>query len=261
MKNILKDSLFLTYSYFSTLFETFFFRKFPIKYENNYLSDEGYVVYPINQKININLKNIKTLNINPYLSKIELSNDQINNFIEEIFIKSGIYTFLRKKTGFNFCISHITAYEIKHIPKNESHENFYANLWHKDGPYSKNTLKIVLPLEDITMNNGPMNIYPRALSDKFPIYQYKFKGNLKSYYQFEGKKYEKTLIFNPHLCFHRAGNPKPNLTRRQIVFQINPSFQWCFCKNIYKTQFDMEPKFPLLNYRLYDVKKMDISMH
>ena len=140
----------------------------------------------------------------------------------------------------------------------DTHLNFYANLWHKDGPYSKNTLKIVLPIEDIFSENGPINIYPKNLSNQIPFYKFKYRGQLNSYFEFEGKKYSKTLIFNPHICFHRAGNPKPNLTRRQIVFQINPAPEWCFCKNIYDTQLDMEPKFPLLNYKLYEVEKLKI---
>ena len=116
-----------------------------------------------------------------------------------------------------------------------------------------------MPIEDIFSENGPINIYPKHLSNQIPFYKFKYQGHLNSYYEFKGKKYSKTLIFNPHICFHRAGNPSPSLTRRQIVFQINPASEWCFCKNIYETQLDMEPKFPLLNHKLYDVEKLNIS--
>ena len=33
-----------------------------------------------------------------------------------------------------------------------------ANHWHKDKPFSKNTLKIILPLEDISENHGGIEI-------------------------------------------------------------------------------------------------------
>ncbi len=254
-----KDFLFFLYSICATTLEKLIFKKFTPKYNGNKLSDLGYETMPLNEKINMNLADAKIIQINPYLSKVQLSSNQIDNFIDDVFIRNNVFTFIRNRTGYNFCISHITAYEIRHIPESESHLNFYANLWHKDGPYSKNTLKLVIPIEDIGSGNGPINIYPKKLSSEIPFYKFKFNGRLESYYAFEGKKYSKTLIFNPHSCFHRAGNPNPNLSRRQVVFQINPAPEWCVCKNIYDTQFDMEPKFPLLNYKLYDVKRLDMS--
>ena len=254
---MLKNYLFFVYSFFATGLEQLFFKKFSST-RHDQLSNLGYETCTLNEDINVNLKDAKTILINPYLSKVKLSSKQIKKLIDDIFISNKVYKLLRARTGFNFCISHITAYEIRHIPDNKSHLNFYANLWHKDGPYSKNTLKIVLPIEDIFSENGPINIYPKYLSNQIPFYKFKYRGQLNSYFEFEGKKYSKTLIFNPHICFHRAGNPKPNLTRRQIVFQINPAPEWCFCKNIYDTQLDMEPKFPLLNYKLYEVEKLKI---
>ena len=31
------------------------------------------------------------------------------------------------------------------------------------------------------------------------------------------------LIFNPNICYHKAGNPTKSNSRRQLMFQLNPS--------------------------------------
>jgi len=67
---------------------------------------------------------------------------------------------------------------------------------------------------------------------------------------------ENIFIFNPHLCLHKAGNPSENHVRQQLVFQINPSFEWSINKNLFKTQLIREPKFPLLNLSLLKNTKL-----
>jgi len=57
------------------------------------------------------------------------------------------------------------------------------------------------------------------------------------------------------LCLHKAGNPDPKKTRKQLMFQINPSSKWSFNKNLYKNQKLLEPKFPLLNNLLKNKNK------
>ena len=57
-------------------------------------------------------------------------------------------------------------------------------------------------------------------------------------------------FFFPKLCYHKAGNPLPNLKRDQIMIQLNPAKIWCINSKIYKKQFNIEPKFPLINYML-----------
>ena len=81
----------------------------------------------------------------------------------------------------------------------------------------------------------------------------------KEYSMFESKKLEKIFIFNPHLCFHRAGNPKKTMKRRQLVFQINPSFSWSHNAYLYETQLMMEPKFPLFNNKLSNKIKLKLD--
>ena len=58
------------------------------------------------------------------------------------------------------------------------------------------------------------------------------------------------LIFKPNICLHKAGNPKNNKTREQIMFQLNPSKKWKINLNISKKQNFKEPKFPIISYFL-----------
>ena len=61
---------------------------------------------------------------------------------------------------------------------------------------------------------------------------------------------DELLIFLPKLCYHKAGNPSLNLKRSQIMIQLNPAKKWSINQNIYKKQFNVEPKFPFFNYML-----------
>ena len=66
------------------------------------------------------------------------------------------------------------------------------------------------------------------------------------------------LIFNPNICYHKAGNPTKSNSRRQLMFQLNPSTKWKINSNIYKKQFNIEPKFPSLSYFLDETILMKI---
>ena len=55
------------------------------------------------------------------------------------------------------------------------------------------------------------------------------------------------FLFNPNICFHRAGIPDKGVIRSQLMLQLNPSKNWTYSSNLYERQFKIEPKFPLLN--------------
>ena len=243
---MLKKAIFKTYSFFSTLFENLFLKKNLNSQEQSNITNVGYDILPLNQITNLDFENNNFIAINPYLKKIELNSDQINSIIKKIFIDGGIANYLNQITGFNYCISHATAYQTSHIPLKMQDQPFYANHWHKDGPYSKNTLKVILPLSDIEKGDGGMLICNKNYSSKLPFF-FKDSISLNNIFEFQSKKYEHIFIFNPHLCLHKAGNPTENHIRQQLVFQINPSNNWSIDKNLVKTQLMREPKFPLLN--------------
>tara|TARA_B100000965_G_C19598680_1_gene761440 strand:- start:2747 stop:3514 length:768 start_codon:yes stop_codon:yes gene_type:complete len=255
---MVKNLIFKIYSFLSTLIENSIFKNSNSFALKNDLFIEGFQSISVTKPINIDTNENELIKVNPYLAKIRLSEKQINDFVQKVFVENNVADYLFKNTGFNYYIIHITAYETEHIPENDSKKSFYANQWHKDGPYSKNTLKIILPLTDINNDNGAMQIC--SISNSRKISKYLFNSNIsKEYSMFESKKLEKIFIFNPHLCFHRAGNPKKTMKRRQLVFQINPSFSWSHNAYLYETQLMMEPKFPLFNNKLSNKIKLKLD--
>ena len=58
----------------------------------------------------------------------------------------------------NYQVSYLISYEIFNIPKNMQQEEIYANHWHFDKPFSKNTIKIIIPLEQIDASLGAMKV-------------------------------------------------------------------------------------------------------
>ena len=251
---MLKKIVFKTYSFFSTLFENIFLKE-QINIENSSIIKFGYEVLPVKKIFQFSIDKNNIIKINPYLKKIELRDDQISKIIRIIFIENGLAMYLKKCTGFNYSISHITAYQTSHIPKEVQDQPFYANHWHKDGPYSKNTLKVIIPLTDIEKEDCGMMICNKDQSLKFSFFS---KANILAdkIFEFQSKMRENIFIFNPHLCLHKAGNPSENRVRQQLVFQINPSFEWSINKNLFKTQLIREPKFPLINLSLLKNTKL-----
>ncbi len=255
---MLKNFIFIIYSILSTLFEDFFFKYKEIPIKKNKLLEDGFDTIPLKKRVEIDLNDSKLIPINPYLSKIKLTEAQINDYIKQIFGENGIAEYLFKSTGFKYFITHVTAYQTTHIPKELRNEKFYANHWHRDGPYSKNTHKVIFPLSDISSENGAMRIFKKNESKKFSFYS-NLNDQMDQYFEFKSEKFENIFIFNPHLCYHTAGNPKESLTRQQLVFQINPTISWSFSRDIFKTQLYREPKFPLLNFKLINKIKLNIS--
>ena len=86
----------------------------------------------------------------------------------------------------------------------------------------------------------------------------KDSGKINSFLDFKKKNSSDQLrltgtsndiyFFLPNLCFHKAGIPAEGQKRTQIMLQLNPSKKWRYSKNLYKKQFLLEPKFPILNF-------------
>ena len=92
---------------------------------------------------------------------------------------------------------------------------------------AKNTLKLIIPIDEISKRHGGIEIYPKKLrSDDL---------NKKKFFKMIAKKNE-ILIFQSNLCFHRAGNPDKGHVRSQIMFQLNPSTKWTFSDDIFRKQ-------------------------
>ena len=234
----------LIYSLILTQYENFFLKKYKT---HNDLEINGFFVL----KNSINevsfLKNFKKTSTNKYLNKILFSDENINLLLNDIFIKNKIADKISKLTGFSYSIDYILAYETLPISEEDMSKGWYANHFHKDKPFSKNTLKIIIPLETINIENGPMEIIDLKNSKKLN------NENLQNNnFKFTGSK-EDLFLFKPNLCFHRAGIPKKNYLRKQLMMQLNPSNKWTFNKSLYIYQSRREPKFPLFAY-LFDKK-------
>jgi len=237
--NFLLNFLFSFYSYFSSKFESLFFKKKKLQTE---LLSNGFKFY--SNKINLNIKNydISKVISNKYLSKYTISENDIKKIIYDFFVSNDISKLITAETGFEYSIDFITAYETKGISEEDLELRWYANHWHKDKPFSKNTLKIILPLEEISENHGGIEI--------------KRNENDLNFYKMMAKK-EDFLAFFPNRCFHKAGNPKGNYVRKQLMFQLNPSNKWKLNSKVFARQSKLEPKFPLLRY-IFD-KKIELQ--
>ena len=234
----LKKFILKIYSIFSTYIENIIFRE---KNINSEINKVGFFKSRLSYDLFENLKIEKKLIRNQYFNVLILNNKSIENIINKLFLENKISNLISSKTGFNYKVSYLISYETLNIPQNLQNEEVYANKWHFDKPYSKNTIKLIIPLEKIEKNSGAMQIMNIENSKKLNL-------NTKIFPDHEVTGDTKDLfIFNPNLCAHKAGIPEERSTRRQIMLQLNPSRKWCYSKYLFQKQFKIEPKFPLKN--------------
>ena len=93
-----------------------------------------------------------------YLEKIIFPENKIFELIDEIFIKNKLTKKIQDLTGFNYTISFFTAYKTYKIKPDDINKNIYANHFHKDKPYTKNMIKFIFSFNEITDNDGPMEL-------------------------------------------------------------------------------------------------------
>lgn len=242
------------YQIFSTFLENVLFRK---KSTSNPIKKLGYFKY---KKLDIDLnylKNIKSKKINNYLFVKSLSTIQINELIESIF-DDNFRKYITSITGFEYSIDYMIIYDRSNIKEEDRNvptlKQAYSYVWHFDKPNSSNMLKIIIPL-NISTANGPMKVIDKFTSRynklHFPIIENSKTGVFTG---FGNEIYG----FNPTLCIHKDGIPSGTNIATQIMFQLNPFFEWSINKNISKRMpqfrnkikiWNSEPKFPLIAYR------------
>ena len=185
--------------------------------------------------------------VNKYMEKFLLSKSQIKKIINLIFIKNNIAKKISSMTGLNYSVDYIISYRTHPIKKKDLQKGWYANHWHYDKPFSKNTLKIILPIKKINKrSHGGIECLNKKNSNFF--FKNKFISREKGDYQMISDT-NKLLIIYPNLCLHRAGRIKEkNYQRDQIMIQLNPSRNWQVNKNIKNKQLLSEPKFPFFSY-------------
>jgi hypothetical protein len=236
----LKEILLKPYNLSSTLIENIFFQKKKVKI--NELLEKGFIKSKV-LKANLE-KNyfIEIKKSNNFLSKYEVKKNLIPDLIKSIFVQTNLKDYITSLTGFNYHINFFIAYRTAHIPEDLKNEQIYANTWHKDKPFSKNTLKVIIPLEKIDLENGPMEILDINQSKKFN------HKEIINKYLFVGKKND-IFLFLPNLCLHRAGSPEHAKSREQIMFQLNPAKKWSYSEYLFDRQLNLEPKFPMFDLK------------
>jgi hypothetical protein len=242
------------YTFFSTYFEKIFLLKKQI--HSKFLLT-GYERLKIKNNSSLNKEDIfeKTIEDNKYFHRNIIKKNSINYLLQFIFIQNEIFQYISKVTGYNFSIDFILAYTTLNIEEENKQKAIYANHWHRDKPYSKNTLKIIMPISKINNNCGPMEILSVKQSQFYDDYNIGCL-NINESFKLTGSS-EDIFIFRPNVCYHRAGNPEHGIIRSQIMFQLNPSRIWKFSKKLYEKQFKLEPKFPL--FGLFE-KKIKLTL-
>ena len=160
---VIYEIICLVYSRILTLFENFFLRKnFKSKLS---LEKDGFLKITSKNKLNISklsfdfvLKDNETsFYSNKYQKKIILGQENLNSIINLIFDKQFCH-FLTAQSGFKYSIDYFGAYQNFPIPKEHINKSWYANHYHLDKPNSKNMLKVFIPMGEIGMHDGPLEL-------------------------------------------------------------------------------------------------------
>jgi hypothetical protein len=225
------------------------------KYENIFLKNKversnfqklGYIKFSNLLASSINYSDCTKYKVNKYLKKIVFTEDRIHQILTDIFLKSNLKNHITNMTGLNYSIDYLMAYETSPILEKDRDHGWYANKLHKDKPFTENTLKIIIPLENIDEENGPMKIFNIELSKNILLNN---NFNSENLFKFTGSNKD-VFVFKPNNCFHVAGIPSKNKFRRQMMLQLNPAKNWRYNNQIHKFQKIREPKFPFFSYML-----------
>ncbi len=235
------------YSFIITYFENKYFK---IK-KNSNLTDNDLFKYGY-QKIRLKNKLVNEIDVkreiksNKYISRLIIDKKSLTKILETIFIDFQLSKKLTEITNFNYSIDYITYYKNIGISDSDKHLEWYANHWHLDQPFSKNSLKIIFSLKKIDqISQGGIQILDKINSKIFSSLADQQK-NLLSYKMMADEC--ELIIFNPNICYHKAGTIDGEYTREQVMIQLNPSKNWVLNSNIYKKQYKIEPKFPFFSY-------------
>lgn len=243
LKNIIIKILFKIYNFISTKLEIFFLLK--EKKKSNFLID-GFEFITLSTECNLQNFVEQTVSQNRYFHRLILKKNSFVEILNLIFLRNNVSQYITNVTGYNFSVDFALAYSTAHIENENKEKSIYANLWHRDKPFSQNTLKLIIPIYNIKNNHGPMQIINKAKSLTYTDDNINNEINLLNYVEVVGDT--KTIfLFNPNICFHRAGIPDKGKTRSQLMLQLNPSKYWQYSSNLYNKQFKIEPKFPMLN--------------
>ena len=150
--------IFKFYTFISTKFEQYFF----LRNKNNFSNflNKGYEFIYLKKKYNFT---------NQYFHKKIIKKNFFKKLINVILIENNLFSYITKITGYNYSVDFVIAYSTLHIDKKNQNKSIYANLWHRDKPFSENTLKLIIPVDNIQKKSGPMQIINKILEIEFAL--------------------------------------------------------------------------------------------
>ena len=239
---VIYEIICLVYSRVLTGFENSFLRRnFKSKLS---LEKDGFLKITSKSKLNISKQrfdfllndNEMSFYSNKYQKKFIVSQENLNSIIKLIF-DGQFRHFLTSQTGFKYSIDYFGAYQNFSIPKEDIDKTWYANHYHLDKPNSKNMLKVFIPMAEIGMNDGPLELIDNNKKKQYLV------GDLGVIF-----------LCKLNICLHKAGIPQKGNITNLIMIQLNPSRKWYLNANLYQRQFKREPKFTTLTNKF--VKRM-----
>ena len=236
------------YNFFFSIYQNFFLKgRSSINLKSSEFNKKGYELFFFKNHINSYYKVKKNIKVSKYIHKDIIFENSIMEIVDYVFVKNQFAKKVSEITGFCYSIDFIVGYETFSIPVKDNKKDWYANKWHNDKPFTQNTLKFIIPLnlKNTISQSGGIEILDLKQSQNY-VNNNKIPD--KQFIFFMKNLNNELLIFNPNLCYHRAGNPLQNKSRKQIMFQLNPSKKWCINSKIFEKQFKIEPKFPSFNY-------------
>ena len=102
----------------------------------------------IDKKLEFNEKLLDEISVNNYFKRLIINKNDIILLIKKLFVENQLSNKITEITGYKYSIGFFLCYKTLHVPKSEEIKLIYANHWHKDKPYSSNTLKIILPIKN-----------------------------------------------------------------------------------------------------------------
>lgn len=226
------------YSQFFTIFNFFIFK-------DKRIFSEKKIYLKFHKKKNIEelIKNLKLEKIEEKYQTISIiENDSLIKLCNFIFT-SNFKNFLLRETGYRYSIDYLLIYKNKYLNKKLRNKSVYANKPHYDKPFSRNMLKLIIPIGLTTKKNGALMIQ----NNKSNLKKSHFK---QKYIPFLSPETGTNIYgFNPRKTYHFAQPPEDKISSMHIMIQLNPAKNWLINKKIFDRQFKIEPNFAeLRNY-------------
>ena len=232
-----------------TLLENLFLRK---NYNSQLiLEQDGFLKITKTKKLDILKKKFdfilknkyKSLYVNKFQKKLILNKESLESAVKFIFDKQ-FCDFLTSQTGFKYTIDFFGAYQNFSIPEAEKDLPWYANHYHLDKPNSKNLLKIFIPMSNIGINDGPLELLDINQTKEYLRNRQSLDKSKKIYLVGD---LGDVFLCKLNLCLHRARIPDEGNATNLIMVQLNPSRRWYVNSKLYLRQFKREPKFTSLS--------------